>query len=62
MKPVLGLHFLLDPLDYRLQLRKSRAEVVSAILQYHLTLQESSETSHQTQMRRVTSIFERYLK
>ncbi|TGL81449.1 LIC10906 family membrane protein [Leptospira yasudae] len=62
LKPVLGLHFLLDPLDYRLQLRNSRAEVVSAILQYHMTLQENSGINHRTQMRRVTSFFERYFK
>ncbi|MBM9577820.1 hypothetical protein JWG45_11730 [Leptospira sp. 201903070] len=61
-RPVLWFHFLLDPLDYRLQLRSSRAEVVQSMLQYHLTLQEGAAMSHRSKIRKVAAFFESYFK
>ncbi|MBM9502895.1 hypothetical protein JWG44_21825 [Leptospira sp. 201903071] len=62
LKPVLGLYFLLDPLGYRLRLRKSRIEIVRYLLQYQTALMNNSEMNQDTQLRKVTKIFERFLK
>ncbi|RHX90194.1 hypothetical protein DLM76_21010 [Leptospira yasudae] len=61
-RPVLVLHSILDPLDYRLQLRNSRVEVVNYIMQYHMALLKDSNMKYRTQIRRITSFIERYMK
>lgn len=61
-KSVLSLHALLDPLDYRLQLRNSRVEVVNYIMQYHMTFQKNSTMTYNTQVRRITRAVERFMK
>ncbi|MBM9500562.1 hypothetical protein JWG44_09915 [Leptospira sp. 201903071] len=61
-KPVLALHYLMDPLDYRLQLRNSRVEVVNYIMQYYMVFQKSSEMKHRSQIRKITSFIERFMK
>ncbi|TGL81448.1 LIC10906 family membrane protein [Leptospira yasudae] len=61
-RPVLVLHSILDPLDYRLQLRNSRVEVVNYIMQYHMALLKESDMKYRTQIRRITSFIERYMK
>ncbi|RHX83192.1 hypothetical protein DLM78_22985 [Leptospira stimsonii] len=61
-KPILALHRLLDPLDYRIKLRNSRVEIVRYLLHYHLILMKDSNLNHSTQVRKLTSIFERFMK
>ncbi|RHX84753.1 LIC10906 family membrane protein [Leptospira stimsonii] len=61
-KPILILHSFVDPLDYRLQLRNSRAEVVKYIMDFHLSYQKNTNMKPSVRIRKITRIVERFLK